>query len=127
MSLSWKPPPAEHHNGQLIGYTVEITDVNGIPQQDSEQSDSNFVKIDGLNSDTEYKFHVSARTAAGSGPAATISGHTAEGGKGGLWYGVLLHETLLSFNNYRILYINFRQYLGIYELSRKTRSSVASL
>ena len=89
VSLSWKPPPADHHNGQLIGYTVEI---EGVSQQPSKQSDSTSesAKIDGLKSDTEYVFHVSARTAAGSGPAATISGRTAEGGKG------YLSETLSS-------------------------------
>ena len=76
VSLSWKPPPAGHHNGQRIGYTVEIKDVDGVSQQPSKQSDSTFAKIDGLNSDTEYKFHVSDRTAADSGPAATVSGRT---------------------------------------------------
>ena len=85
VSLSWNPPPAEHHNGQLIGYTVEVKDVNGMSQQDPEQPTSNFAKIDGLNSDTEYKFHVSARTAAGSGPVATKSEHTDKEGKGGLF------------------------------------------
>ena len=82
MSLSWKPPPAEHHNGQLIGYTVEVKDVNGVSQQASKHTDSTFVKIDGLNSDTEYKFHVKARTAAGSGPAATVSECTDKKGNG---------------------------------------------
>ena len=81
VSLSWKPPPAEHHNGQLIGYTVEVKDVNGVSQQSSKQSDSTFAKIDGLNSDTEYKFYVSARTEAGSGPAATVSGRTNKEGE----------------------------------------------
>ena len=76
MSLSWKLPPADHHNGQLIGYTVQVEDLNGVSQQASKHPDSTFVKIDGLKSDTEYKFHVSARTAAGSGPAATVSGRT---------------------------------------------------
>ena len=82
VSLSWKPPPADHHNGQLIGYTVEIKDVDGVSQQPSKQSDSTSAKIDGLKSDTEYKFHVSARTAAGSGPAATVSGRTNKEGEG---------------------------------------------
>ena len=81
VSLSWEPPPADHHNGQLIGYTVEVKNVNGVPQQASKQLDSNFVKIDGLNSDTEYEFHVSARTAAGSGPIATVSECTDKEGK----------------------------------------------
>ena len=80
VSLSWEPPPEEHHNGKLIGYTVEIKDVNGVSQQSSKQPTSTFVKIDSLKSDTEYKFHVSARTAAGSGPIATVSGHTNKNG-----------------------------------------------
>ena len=36
----------------------------------------------GLKSDTEYKFHVSARTTAGSGPAATVLGRTNKEGEG---------------------------------------------
>ena len=82
MSLSWKPPPAKHHNGQLIGYTVEVKDVNGVFQQASKQSADTFETINGLNSNTEYEFHVSARNAAGSGPTTTVSERTAEGGKG---------------------------------------------
>ena len=82
VSLSWKPPPADHHNGQLIGYTVEIKDVDGVSQQPSKQSDSTFAKIDGLKSDTVYKFHVSARTATGSGPAVTVLGRTNKEGEG---------------------------------------------
>jgi hypothetical protein len=85
VSLSWNPPPEEHHNGKLVGYTVEVKDLNGVPQQASKQPTNNFEKIVGLNSDTEYKFHVSARTAAGSGPAATISERTAKRGKDGLF------------------------------------------
>ena len=81
MSLSWKPPPAEHHNGQLIGYTVEVKDLNGVLQASKESADT-FETINGLNSDTEYVFHVSARNAAGSGPTAIVSECTAEGGKG---------------------------------------------
>ena len=80
MSLSWEEPPKKHHNGKLIGYTV-VTYENGLPQA-SKQSANIVETIEDLKSDTEYKFHVSARTAAGSGPAATVSGRTAEGGKG---------------------------------------------
>ena len=79
MSLSWKPPPAKHLNGQLIGYTVDVTNRNDVPQQASKQLANNFETIDGLKSNTEYVFHVSARTAAGSGPAATVLGRTGKG------------------------------------------------
>ena len=87
VSLSWKPPPAKYHNGELEGYRVEVKDVDGVPQQACKRPENNCyrVKIDGLKSDTEYKFHVSARTAAGSGPAATVSERTAEGGRGCLF------------------------------------------
>ena len=56
--------------------------MDGVSQQPSKQSDSTFAKIDGLNSDTEYTFRVSAMTAAGSGPAATVSGRTNKEGEG---------------------------------------------
>ena len=82
VSLSWKPPRADCHNGKLEGYRVEIKDVNGVPQQACKRPESTSAKIDGLKSETEYKFHVSARTKVGSGPAATVSGRTNKEGKG---------------------------------------------
>ena len=88
MSLSWKEPPKEHHNGKLISYTV-VTYENNV-QQTSKQSANTVETIDGLKSDTEYVFHVSARTAAGSGPAETVSGRTAEGGRGCLSENIII-------------------------------------
>ena len=93
VSLSWKRPSADHYNGQLMGYTVEIEDLNGVPQKAPKETTNTFeisTQIDGLKSDTEYIFHVSARTAAGSGPTATVSGCTTEGGKGCLSKNIII-------------------------------------
>ena len=86
VSLRWNPPPAENYNGQIIEYTVEIKDVNGEPQRAPKYPTKTRVTIDGLNSDTMYKFHVSAMTAAGSaGHAAIVSVRTDKEGKSGLF------------------------------------------
>ena len=83
VSLSWKPPK-EHHNGKLIDYTI-VTKRDGVLQA-SKQSANTVEIIDGLNSDTEYEFQVSARNAAGNGPAATVLGCTGKKGSGFLFY-----------------------------------------
>jgi hypothetical protein len=80
VSLSWNPPPAKDHNGQLTGYTVKYgTSADALS---SKPTDDTSIRIDGLNSNTEYTFQVSAKNAAGSGPfTPSISQRTAQIGK----------------------------------------------
>jgi hypothetical protein len=81
VSLSWNPPPAKDHNGQLIitGYTVKYgasTDA-----QSSTTTSYTSIKIDNLNPNTEYTFLVCAKNAAGSGPFISKSQRTAQIGE----------------------------------------------
>ena len=75
MHLSWKPPPAEQRNGQLTGYTIEVKcQTPGAKARDplTVVGTSEATKVDGLTPNTKYIFQVSAMTAAGSGPPASI-------------------------------------------------------
>jgi hypothetical protein len=80
VSLSWNPPPAEDHNGQLTGYTVKYGTPAGT--QSSKATSDTSITINDLNPNTEYKFKVSAMNAAGNGPfTPSISQRTAQIGK----------------------------------------------
>ena len=81
MHLSWDPPPAEQHNGQLTGYTIKVKYQNGDEARPSLTADGTFQMVDGLKPNTNYTFQVRAMTEAGSGPAVSIEKCTAEGGK----------------------------------------------
>ena len=74
MHLSWDPPPAEQHNGQLIGYTIEVKYQTSKAQAQPPLTPvtPEATVVDGLTPNTEYIFEVSAMTAAGSGPPASI-------------------------------------------------------
>ena len=78
MKLSWSPPPKEKQNGIIVGYKIEIEgpDYN----HDINVMDEN-VNIEKLRSNTNYIFKVSAKTEAGSGPAATFECKTLSEGK----------------------------------------------
>ena len=76
--LSWSPLPLEKRNGVISGYTIQVVGPDSsreIPVQDAETTT---VK---LRPFTSYTFHVSAMTKAGTGPVATISSTTPEGGE----------------------------------------------
>jgi chitodextrinase len=79
VSLSWNPPPAKDHNGQLTGYIVKY--VTSADAQSSKATGDTSIKIDGLKSNTEYTFQVSAKNAAGTGPFTSKSQRTAQIGK----------------------------------------------
>ena len=79
VSLSWNPPAAEHHNGQLTGYTVKYG--TSADAQSSKATSDTSIKIADLNSNTEYTFLVCAKNAAGDGPFASKSQRTAQIGK----------------------------------------------
>ena len=79
--LSWDPPPAEQHNGQLTGYTIKVKYQDGNKDRPSLTADNTSQVVDGLKPNTKYTFQVRAMTAAGSGPPASTENCTAEGGK----------------------------------------------
>ena len=79
--LSWDPPPAEQHNGQLTGYIIKVKYQIGTEARSPLTADGTSKRVDGLKPNTKYTFQVRAMTAAGSGPPASIQKCTAEEGK----------------------------------------------
>jgi hypothetical protein len=79
VSLSWDPPPAEHHNGKLTGYIVKYgTSADALS---SKETDNTSITICDLNPNTEYTFQVSAKNEAGNGPFISKNQRTAQIGK----------------------------------------------
>ena len=78
VKLFWNPPPKEKQNGAIIGYRVEVNGPD--PIYSVNVVDKN-AKVDRLRPNTKYIFKVSAKTEAGSGPAATVKCITHPGGK----------------------------------------------
>ena len=79
--LSWDPLPPEDQNGIILGYVINITDINN---GDMEQfsSDSNNFTVDSLRPYTTYACIVAAYTSAGTGLfSAEISVLTLETGE----------------------------------------------
>ena len=77
--LSWKPIPEEKRNGTITGYTVQVEGPDS--RQDISVEDTcTSVQISDLRPFTWYTFKVNAMTKAGTGPAATVSSTTPEGG-----------------------------------------------
>ena len=78
--LSWIPVP----NDEVItGYNVQVIGLNSNSVQEIpvEGSDATSVEISNLIPLTNYTFKVSAKSQAGSGPAASISAIMPEGGE----------------------------------------------
>ena len=83
MHLSWNPPPAEQHNGKLIGYAIEVKYQNWSESRPSliTGNTCTSTKVDSLKPNTDYIFEVSAMTAAGSGASMSTTHRTTEEGK----------------------------------------------
>ena len=83
MHLSWAPPPAEQHNGQLTGYTVKVKYQNWSESRRSLTTGNTCTStnVDSLKPNTGYIFEVSAMTAAGSGASTSTTHRTTEEGK----------------------------------------------
>ena len=80
--FSWTPVPKDKQNGVITGYTVQIVGAISTSRQEiSVEADATSVEIFNLTPFTSYNFSISAMTKAGSGPIATISSRTLEGGK----------------------------------------------
>ena len=81
VEVSWTSIPIEQQNGYIIGYTLQVVGPNSncIHEILVEGEDANSIGISNLKPFTLYTFKVSAKTKAGSGPAASISSKTPEG------------------------------------------------
>ena len=81
--LSWTPVQEDKQNGVISGYTVLVVgdDSTSGQQEISVDKDATSAEISNLNPFIEYTFSISAKTKAGSGPAATVSSRTPEAGE----------------------------------------------
>ena len=79
--LSWSPVSVEKQNGVITGYIVKVVGSDSPGEIPVLSAGTTSVQIPGLRPFTSYTFNVSAMTKAGTGPAATISSKTPEGGK----------------------------------------------
>ena len=79
--LSWLPVPVKKQNGLVTGYTVKVVGPDFPGEISVQGAGTTSVEIPGLRPFTSYTFNVSAMTKAGTGPAATISSKTPEGGE----------------------------------------------
>ena len=79
--LSWTLLPMEKQNGIITGYTVQVEGPDSSREVSVPNTSTTSVEVPGLMPFTSYTFSVSAMTKAGTGPAATISSTTPEGGK----------------------------------------------
>ena len=77
--LSWSPVPVEKQNG-IITYSAEVVGPGSSRDVFVLDADTTNIKIPGLRPFTSYTFNVCAVTKAGTGPAATVSSKTPEGG-----------------------------------------------
>jgi len=76
--LSWDPLPPEEHNGIVLGYVINITDISS---GDVQQlfADTNNLTVDSLSPYNTYVCIVAAYTSAGTGPVSVeISVQTQE-------------------------------------------------
>ncbi len=67
--FSWKPPPYEHHNGVLLGYTANVVTVTtGATSQLYSAADEITISVSIFKPFTVYTCSVAAFTEVGIGP-----------------------------------------------------------
>ena len=79
--LSWDPLPEEKQSGVITGYKVQIEGPDSPPEIPVEDYKTTSAEISNLRPFTTYTFNVSAVNKTGTGPSATISSRTPEGGE----------------------------------------------
>ena len=74
-TLTWNAPPSEEQNGDIIGYTVQVTHQNSGPDEHSHVTITTLsFMATSLAQDTRYRASVAAMTRVGTGPySAPIS------------------------------------------------------
>ena len=94
--FSWTPVPKDKQNGVITGYIIQVIgdDCTSGQQEISVDKDATSAEISNLNPFTKYTFSVSAKTKAGSGPAATIASRTPEACKTWLCFLLVYHDHL---------------------------------
>ena len=84
--LSWSPPPEDQQNGDVLGYTIIVSQVSPSTSKQPirfETSELEFTVMS-LHPAWVYEFSVSAATSAGVGQPVVISATLLEDGKLGI-------------------------------------------
>ncbi|XP_014612642.1 PREDICTED: tyrosine-protein phosphatase Lar isoform X13 [Polistes canadensis] len=68
LCVTWDKPLRQHRNGQIIGYDVQFNKKNDHSSIIERNTTKTRAVFSNLEEDTEYVFHVRARTVRGSGP-----------------------------------------------------------
>ena len=103
--LSWSPLPEEKRNGVITGYKVQIEGPDLQREIQVEDAKTTSFEIPNLKPFTSYTFKVSAINKVGTGPTATVSSKTPEGGKVScIGYNYYAIEVELLLHNSNILY-----------------------
>ncbi|XP_015173422.1 PREDICTED: tyrosine-protein phosphatase Lar isoform X9 [Polistes dominula] len=68
LCVTWDKPLRQHRNGQIIGYDVQFNKKNDHSSIIERNTTKTRAVFSNLEEDTEYVFHVRARTSRGSGP-----------------------------------------------------------
>ena len=84
--LSWSPPPEDQQNGDILGYTINVTQV--APSLSEQPIRFETLELEftvmSLHPAWVYEFSVSAETSAGEGQSVIISATLLEDGKLGI-------------------------------------------
>lgn len=94
--LSWLPPPPESRNGQILGFTVTITqDGDGPTMTIPVENNEHEVLVNNLLQFTTYTCSILAFTAIGNGPTSqTVTLTTLEDGR---WFYCISINCLVLF------------------------------
>ena len=80
--LSWTPVPKDQQNGIITGYSVQVVEPDSAIREISiMDATATSAEVSGLKPRTSYYFSISARTMAGTGPAARDLSITPQRGK----------------------------------------------
>ena len=77
VTVTWKPPPEQHQNGQLVGYRVRYAEADSAVEVQEAQmlvieASRTSCEISDLKKWTQYKVWVAAYTQIGDGPYSDV-------------------------------------------------------
>ena len=81
VQLSWMPLSGDEEKTIITGYTVLVEGAESTQQVSVQDANASSIEVSGLKPFTAYTYRISARSSLGTGPVATISSTTPEGGE----------------------------------------------
>ena len=79
--LSWMPLSGDEEKTIITKYTVLVEGAESTQQVSLQDANASSIEVSGLKPFTLYTYRISARSRLGTGPVATISSTTPEGGE----------------------------------------------